>query len=226
MDIGTAYGIERFVAENRIKNPRKMLQYLQFFIWYQMITGLFQTSVVTSVFILYTSYYFSIYYFGFSHTKHTQYPGCLGFFKAALKGLQYFHKAAILDFIGEYFFQQLTNIIFILLGRYWGSQNPQIGELMGLAIGAAIGAYIDDFFATALSLVFFNKVTKQFGFTWKDALRHDFDKKLAWECLSFGARVAIGPLWGTFVGFTINMYWITYVPQWATFPLLAALGAL
>lgn len=225
MDIGTAYGIERFVAENRIKNPRKMLQYLQFFIWYQMITGLFQTTFV-SIWSLYyiphTTLAYTIWIFLILST--TQYPGCLGFFKAALKGLQYFHKAAILDFIGEYFFQQLTNIIFILLGRYWGSQNPQIGELMGLAIGAAIGAYIDDFFATALSLVFFNKVTKQFGFTWKDALRHDFDKKLAWECLSFGARVAIGPLWGTFVGFTINMYWITYVPQWATFSTLSSIG--
>ncbi|MBD3350672.1 MAG: hypothetical protein GF364_04210 [Candidatus Lokiarchaeota archaeon] len=224
-DIGTAYGIERFVAENRIKNPKKMLKYLQFFIWYQMITGLIQTTFVSLWSIFYiteTTMAYLIWVFLILST--TQYPGCLGYFKAALKGLQQFDKTAVLDFIGQYFFQQATNVIFILLGRWWGAQNPAIGELMGLTIGAAMGAYIDDFFATIVSVYYFNKVVKKFGFSWKAALRHDFDKELVWECISFGVRVALGPLWGTFVGFTINMYWITFVPQWATFSTLSSIG--
>ncbi|MHA1896086.1 MAG: hypothetical protein ACTSU2_01715, partial [Promethearchaeota archaeon] len=150
--------------------------------------------------------------------------GFLGFFKAALRGLQQFNKTAILDFIGQYIFQMATNIIFILWGRWWGAHNPQIGELMGLTIGAAIGAYIDDFFATGLSIYFFNKTVKKMGFKWTTAFHHDYDKKLVWECFSFGVKVALGPLWGTAVGFIINMYWITYVPQWATFSTLSGLG--
>ncbi|MHA1340514.1 MAG: hypothetical protein ACTSRZ_09960 [Promethearchaeota archaeon] len=225
MDIGTAYGIERFVAEYRIKDPRRMIKYLQFFIWYQMITGLFQVTFIAIWSFFYipkTTLAYAIWIFLILST--TQYPGCLGYFKAVLKGLQQFHKTAILDFVGQYFFQQATNIIFILLGRWWGAQNPVIGELLGLTIGAAIGAYIDDFFTTILSIYYFNKVVKQFGLHWWDALYHDFDWKLAWECISFGVRVAIGPLWGTFVGYTINMYWITYVPQWATFATLSGIA--
>lgn len=225
MDIGTAYGIERFVAENRIKNPKKMIKYLQFFIWYQMLTGLIQTTFVSIWSIVYipqTTLAYSIWIFLILST--TQYPGCLGFFKASLKGLQQFDKTAVLDFIGQYLFQQATNVIFILVGRWWGAQNPAIGELMGLAIGAAIGAYVDDFFATMLSIYYFNKVVKRFGLHWTDALRHDFKKDLVWECISFGVKVALGPLWGTFVGFTINMYWITYIPQWATFATISGIG--
>jgi len=225
MDVGTAYGIERFVAEYRIKDPKKMIKYLQFFIWYQMITGLFQVTFVALWSLYYipkTTLAYAIWIFLILST--TQYPGCLHFFKAVLRGLQQFHKTAILDFIGNYIFQQATNIIFILLGRWWGARNPIIGELLGLSIGAAIGSYIDDFFTTALSIYYFDKVVKQFGMRWYEALRHDFDWNIAWESISFGIRVSIGPLWATFVGFTINMYWINYVPQWTTFATLSGLA--
>ena len=39
MDLGIANAIQRFVAEENIKNPKKAIQYMQFFIWYEMIGG-------------------------------------------------------------------------------------------------------------------------------------------------------------------------------------------
>ena len=227
-DMGTAYGIQRFVAEYRIKNPRKMLEYIQFFIWYQMITGLIQTTVVSMLALfVFTNGAFTYLVWLILIKSTTQYPGMLGMFKAVLDGLQKFNKTAVLGFISGQGFQMLTNIAFILLGRYWGSLNPAVGELVGLAIGAAIGGYIDDFFATMLSAWYFTKEMKKLGhdFTAKDCFRHDFSWKLAVNTMSFGVRTAIGPLMGTFTGFMIQMYFITLVPQYATWAALSSVAS-
>lgn len=228
MDFGTAYGIERFVAEYRIKDPPRMLQYIQFFIWYQMITGLVQTTIVSMMGLYlfpHTGFGYLIWLILIKST--TQYPGFLGMFKAVLNGLQQFHKTALLNFISGQGFQMLTNILFILLGRWWGAQNPAIGELVGLAIGAAIGGYIDDFFATWLSAWYFSKEMRKMGhgFTARDCFRHDFSWKLAVNTMSFGFRTAVGPLMGTFTGFMIQMYFITLVPQYATWAALAGVAS-
>nr|MDO8115517.1 hypothetical protein [Candidatus Sigynarchaeota archaeon] len=227
-DMGTAYGIERFVAEYRIKDPSKMLHYIQFFIWYQMATGLIQTTIVSSLALFYfvnSPFVYLVWLILIKST--TQYPGFLGMFRSVLNGLQKFNKTVILNFISGQGFQMLTNIVFILLGRWWGSQNPAIGELVGLAIGAAIGGYIDDFFATWLSAWYFSKEMKKLGhgFTAKDCLRHDFSWKLAVNTMSFGFRTAVGPLMGTFTGFMIQMYFITLVPQYATWAALSGVAS-
>lgn len=41
MNIPTNFAIERFIGEHRVKNPAKMVQYIRFYIWYQMMTGVF-----------------------------------------------------------------------------------------------------------------------------------------------------------------------------------------
>ncbi|GAB4325150.1 MAG: hypothetical protein Kow0069_31030 [Promethearchaeota archaeon] len=225
-DIGTAYGISRFIAEWRVKNPRVMLHYIQFFVWYQMFTGLVQTSVIAAWALIYlpqTSLAYATWLFLLVST--TQYPGMLGYFKAALDGLQKFDKIAILDFVGGQVFQNATNVIFILLGRYLGARNPAVGELMGLAMGAAIGSYVDDFFAMALSAHYFGKAVRPFGFSVRDCFGHEFDWPLVKQCVSFGVQVAAGPLYGTFVGWVINLYWINLVPQWATWTQLSSVAS-
>ncbi|MHA1730735.1 MAG: hypothetical protein ACTSU5_02275 [Promethearchaeota archaeon] len=225
-DIGTAYGIERFIAEWRVKNPKKMLHYIQFFVWYQMFTGLIQTTAIAVwalVYIPQTNLAYGTWLFLLIST--TQYPGMLGYFKAALKGFQHLHKTALLDFIGGQVFQNATNVIFILLGRYYGAKNPAVGELMGLAMGAAIGSYVDDFFSMWLSMHYFRKAVEPFGFNVRDCFGHDFDRALVKQCLSFGAQVSAGPLWGTFVGWVINLYWIYLVPQWTTWIQLSSVAS-
>jgi len=46
-DIGTAAIMERFVPAARINNQLRMLQYIRYFIWYQMMTGLIQVTAVS-----------------------------------------------------------------------------------------------------------------------------------------------------------------------------------
>ncbi|MFX0103844.1 MAG: hypothetical protein ACFFCS_30055, partial [Candidatus Hodarchaeota archaeon] len=227
-DIGTAYGIERFIGEYRVKNPRKILSYMQFFIWYQMTTGLIQTTAI-AIWALFlvpeTALAYLIWLILIKST--TQYPGMLGIFSAALNGLQQFNKSQILGFISGQFFQMATNIIFILLGRYFGRLYPPVGELMGLAIGATIGAYVDDFFAMLLGGYYFKKAMEGVfpGIKLRDCFRHDFDRKIIKECIWFGIQISAGPLVGVAVGQVIYFYWIGYVPQYSTWVQLSSVAA-
>nr|MDO8115496.1 hypothetical protein [Candidatus Sigynarchaeota archaeon] len=151
----------------------------------------------------------------------TQYLGFLGVFRNILNTLQQYHRTAILNFISSEIFQRVTEIAFVLIGRHVGASNPAIGEIMGIAIGSVIGLYVDDFIATAFSAHFFDKIMKHYGFRVRDCFRHDFDKKLAKECLSWGIKSGLpGMVWGAQV-FLATILWITYVPQYTTFTALA-----
>jgi hypothetical protein len=217
-DLGTANIMDRFIGEANIKNPKKMVKYIQFFIWYQMITGLIQTTAV-SIYALYfvpeTELGYAVWIMLIHST--TQYPGFLGVFRNTLNSLQQFDKVSILNFISGEVFQRITEIGFVLWGRWWGLNNPEIGELMGIAIGSIIGLYLDDFLATAFSAYFFQKLMGKYDITIKSCFRIDFDKDLLKECLSFGIKTGFPLLLWPIVQLISLTLWLEYVPQYTTF---------
>jgi hypothetical protein len=224
-DIGTSFGIRRFIAEYRVKNPNKMLEYIRFFIWYQMLTGIIQVLVISIVILrivvntdlAYTTWIMLI-------ACQKQWPGMLGTFKSVIDGLQHHNKTHILNFINGEIFQQATNVIFILLFRNWGANNPQYGELMGMVIGMAIGGYVDDFFAMMLAGYYYNKIMQPYGITFRESWRFDFGKDVVRNCLYYGFQVSIVPIIGSFLGTFITLIYISLIPQFTTWGSLAALG--
>ncbi|MHA1392200.1 MAG: hypothetical protein ACTSRZ_01750 [Promethearchaeota archaeon] len=217
-DLGTHRTMDRFIAESRIKNPQKMLHYIQYFIWYQMTTGIIQTTAVSIYALFYvpkTQLAYAVWIMLIYST--TQYPGFLGCFRGVLNSLQHFDKAEILNFISGDFFQKTTEVIFVLWGRYYGIKHPEIGEIMGIAIGATIGFYVDDFFATAFSAYWFQKVMADQGIKVRDCFRIEFDKKLVKETLTFGIKTGMPSIIGLAVDLVILYEWLTYVPQYTTF---------
>ncbi|MBD3187764.1 hypothetical protein GF325_13090, partial [Candidatus Bathyarchaeota archaeon] len=50
-DAGLGDALGRFLPEYRIKNPKRAIQYVSFFIWFQMFTGLMQVTII-SVFVI------------------------------------------------------------------------------------------------------------------------------------------------------------------------------
>lgn len=217
-DLGTMNLLNRFLGESNVKDPKKMILYVQYFIWYQMITGLIQTTAISiyALFIVprnelaYAVWIMLIY-------STVQYPGFLGIFRGILGALQQYHRTIVLNFIAGEFFQRITEIGFVILGRWYGQQNPLIGEILGIAIGATIGFYIDDFIATVLSAYFFQKYMKGYDIKVKDCFRHDFDKQLVKTCLSWGIRSGLPNFMWTLNTFISLALWITYVPQYTTF---------
>lgn len=225
-DMGTAYGIQRFIAEYRIKDPKKMVEYIQFFIWYQMFTGILQVSVISYVvfvIIIPNSQYIHLSWL-FLIICQKQWPGMLGTFKAVLEGMQLYNKTNVLNLINNQVFQTISNIVFILLGRWWGQNNPAIGDLMGATIGVAVGSYIDDFFAMMLSQYYLGKVVKPLGISKRDLWRRDFSSEVAKKCIKLGAQMSVGPIVNTVSGILMMMMYLNAMPQYATFITLAALA--
>ncbi|MFX0103167.1 MAG: hypothetical protein ACFFCS_26620 [Candidatus Hodarchaeota archaeon] len=221
-DLATNNIMNRFIPEARIKDPGLMLKYIQFFIWYQMWTGLIQTSIL-AIYILFfvpeTSLAYGI-WFMLIASSH-QYPGMLGVFGGVLSSLQHYNKSAMLSFIQGEIFQRITEGVFVLLGRWYGATHPEVGELMGIAFGAMIGTYADDFLATAVSAYFFGQVMKSQGIRARDCFRHDFTWDDIKEPLKFGIKTGIPGVFGAFTGTYSTFLYITYFPQYATWGALA-----
>ena len=227
-DTGTAFGIERFIAEWRVKDPHRMVKYAQFYIWYQMMTGLIQIAII-SILVLQVVRFQNLAYLAwiFLIICQKQWPGMLGIFRSVLNGLQLYNKTQILGLISGSVFQNLTNVVFILLGRWIGSNDPAVGELMGMAIGAAIGVYVDDFFAMWVASYYFNKAMKPFGYTAKDCFRVEFDRKIVKQCLWFGFQVSVVPLVSTGISTWVLIMMLDTIPSFATYKaLLGWIGGL
>ncbi|MHA1368716.1 MAG: hypothetical protein ACTSWN_09215 [Promethearchaeota archaeon] len=224
-DIGTAYGIERFIAEYFVKDKFKMMKYIQFYIWYQCFTGLVQvTGISLWIFIGVTRGDFAYLAWILLFINIKQYPGMLGTFRSVLRGFQRYDKTIILDFIDSEGFQFVTQIIFFLGGRYYGMMHPEMGELLGLSIGMVLGYYIDDFFNMWLAMHFFKKIVKKYGFSLTDAWRHEFDWDIFKECMYYGIGISWAPLIGIAIGYVQLRMSLDIVPQYSTWIVLANMG--
>lgn len=216
-DFGLKNASERYIAEYAETKPKKAIRYVSFFIWFQMITGLIQITVISafSIMILpqtdmgYAVWFFLVYIM-------VQWPGTIGIFQVALNGFQQFDKANILYVIQNFAIQVLTAVGFIFLGRWYGIQNPQIGELMGATMGFIVGMYVDDLIGLLLGMYFLNNTLRPFGLTLKDAFIISYDKKLAKQVLWYGGRVMPSGLSFYAVSFLITLMLTAWLPNYST----------
>jgi hypothetical protein len=224
-DLGTMNLLNRFLGESNIKDPKKMLLYIQYFIWYQMFTGLIQTTSISLYALFFVPRQELAYAIWIILIYSTvQYPGFLGIFRGIMGSLQQYHRTIVLNFIAGEVFQRITEVAFVILGRWYGQQNTAIGEIMGIAIGATIGFYVDDFIATALSAYYFQKFMVGYGIKVKDCFRHEFDRKLVITCLTWGIRSGLPNLMWTLNGFISLYLWVSFVPQYTTFLALSSIA--
>jgi len=218
-DVGIGSSVTRFVAEQVGRgNIKKSLEYLRFFIWFQMITGLIQITIIAWYalgFAVHAVDFAPLVWF-FLINSTVQYPGMLGVFKSGLQAFQRFDKSNLISILQTVIFEMTTQIAFILIGRYWGSQIPEMGELMGATMGYIIGGYIDDFIAMLLSAHFFQGVLKPYHVNVWDCLIPHFGKDVVKESTIFGLKnMAQG------VFYQFSMLWITaitmiWLPNYAT----------
>ncbi|NMC08029.1 MAG: hypothetical protein GYA24_22685 [Candidatus Lokiarchaeota archaeon] len=224
-DIGTANTLNRFVADSAINDPGKMVKYIQYFIWYQATTGLVQITVLSTWAIFFmpnTAQAYGIWIILLVVSK--QYPGYLGVFKTALGSLQQFNKKSAIDFLQSEAFQRLTEIGFVLLGRWLGGLNPAVGELMGIAIGSVLGLYLDDVVAMIVSGYLLARYLKPWGIKFRDLFRVEFDRNIVKECLWFGLRTGIPGLLVAntqIIGLTL---FLAFLPQYTTYIVLSGMA--
>lgn len=211
-DLGIGSAVTRFVAEYVGKGQiKKSLEYLRFFIWFQMITGLCQITIIAMYSFYYARYIneFASLIWVFLFNSVIQFPGMLGIYKSALEAFQRYDKKNIVAFIQTVVFEVTTQIIFIFIGRAWGVANPQFGEMMGATLGYVIGLYIDDFFAMLLSAHFFADVLKPYKISIIETLIPKFDVAVIKQSLKFGLKNL-----GQNIFYQISNLFITAVTIW------------
>ncbi|MHA1682963.1 MAG: hypothetical protein ACTSUE_18635 [Promethearchaeota archaeon] len=215
MDVATGPACERYVAQYGEINPRRALKYIQFFIWFQMFTGLIQVTVVTFFCLFYivnTNLNYAMWFF--LTFSLTQFPGMLGSFNSTLRGFQRFDKSNIVSLLQGTVFETTTMILFILIGRWVGSMNPQLGELFGATIGFIIGKYIDDFFAMMLAMYFVKQLLKPFGINVREAMRPDFGMEVAKESLLYGGKLLGSTVISSLTEYITLLMMVSWLPNY------------
>ncbi|MHA1821805.1 MAG: hypothetical protein ACTSVC_15135, partial [Promethearchaeota archaeon] len=105
-----------------------------------------------------------------------------------------------------------------------GANHPAVGEILGIAIGAAIGSYVDDFFATLLAAKFFTDVMKYYGIRPRDCFKIQFTWAEIKPVIIFSVKSSIPGILSTLLSLADLFIWITFVPQYTTFKTLAMIG--
>src|SRR5271157_4476973 len=227
MGLGTSMTMDRFIADARLRDPKKMILYVQYFIWYHAFTGIIMCTAVSAYALFFVPRYTSDLSYGIWMMviiASYQYPGFLGVFSNVLGSLQYYHKTAIMGFVTGQIFNRITELTFVYLGRLWGMADPAMGEILGIAIGADLSALVNSFFGMWVSAYYFTKAMQHEGVRVRDCFRVDFDRALVWQCLSFGIKTGMPGLIGVVTGLIMLWENIIYIPQYTTLNTLAGLA--
>ncbi|MHA1680545.1 MAG: hypothetical protein ACTSUE_06015 [Promethearchaeota archaeon] len=223
-NVPTNYAIERFVADYRVKDPKKMVQYMSFYIWYQMFTGLILI-LVTSMFIFWivTTGNFAYASWILLVLITREYPAMLNIFLQSIKGMQAFQYESKINFIKQ-IWEKAFELGFVFFGTFVIGRDPRIGSLLGAAIGYSIGTYVDDFFSAWLSAWFIKKPLKEMGLSLRDVLRPNFTKEIAKQSFLFGLKLSIPGIFNSIIGFSTTIWWYAAMPQFITFQTLNKLA--
>ncbi|MEX2718287.1 MAG: hypothetical protein Q6353_017945 [Candidatus Sigynarchaeum springense] len=219
-DMGIGIALYRFIAEKNVSDPRKSIDYIRFFMVFQMVTGAIQvTGIAIYVFaflqgtgLSYAAWFFLIY-------STVQFPGIFWAFQGALQGYQRFDKSNLLSFLSTVILENSTRVTCILLGRWLGAADPAFGEVMGAAAGSIIGVYIDDFIAAAIGAHWLDPVLKKIDPSMRiyKIFIPTFDRQVVKDCFSFGARVIVPTLIWPAANFVSVLMLTAWMPNYATY---------
>jgi hypothetical protein len=224
-NIPTNFALEMFVAEYRVKDPPKMLEFIRFYIWYQMITGVILVtglSIFTLNFIQEGNLVWAKYFMLIIIAK--EYPAMTGIFITLIRALQQFNVESGLNFLTGTVLGNITEIVFALFGRFVIGANPVIGPMMGIAIGLSLGDLCKELVSMLICGFAVRKVIKPWGLTIKDL----FIPHVGWDVVKrsvrFGFVVSIPGVISTFLGTMTTLWWFNSVPAYLTFITLSGLA--
>jgi hypothetical protein len=219
LDLDLENTINRFVPQYAISDPKKAMQYVGFFIKYQMWSGLLQVTFISLFIFLYivpyTNFAYLAFYLLFVNVK--QYPATLGTFHGLLSSLQHFDKSELIVFYRASILEPITKVTFGIAGLYFGIANPEWGELFGFAIGYAIGGYVDDFFTFGLGTYWLSKILNKYGIRIRDIYGDKTPPDVWKSALWFSARFMPKTVFSSVMGFAGFMIRVEGLPGYMTY---------
>ncbi|MFX0100098.1 MAG: hypothetical protein ACFFCS_11000 [Candidatus Hodarchaeota archaeon] len=212
-------GLIRFLGENVKKKPYLAMKYVQFFAWFQMFTGAIQITLISLV---------VLWWFPATELAHlswfilcyilVQYPGFTQIFDSIFKGFQRLDALNAYNFLKGNLLTPLLQIAFVLLGRMLGASIPSLGELMGATIGWISSLWLIEISSFCYGgITFRSKIGKETSLSIIDVFRHDFDRKIAKDLLTFSGKLWFQYLASQFIEMLSSIIIILMIPSYGTF---------
>jgi len=192
-DMGTSVAHMKYFAEYRIKNPQKAVQFAQFYVWWQALTGAIQVALVVtfaSIFLPETGYAVLIW----AIVTHTfiQIPGFYRIFTDSLSALQRADYNQTLDIAMTMVIPMIVQPVVITLLVWWGRHNPIFGPAMGGLLGLGVAAYMTDY----ISFWFGYWLYRRIGYNAKLLFMAHFDWSVAIQSLKYGVFLFFSGMFG------------------------------
>jgi len=188
-DMGTAAAFAKFFAEYRVHDPKKAVQFGQLYIWWQLISGAIQVSIVTVVAsVILPESPFALYAWSVIIHSFIQIPGFLGVMRLALISYQRADYGQMVTLATEVILPILIQPVFVTAMVIWGRSNPIFGQSMGGLLGLGIAAYMVQVAAFGLGLWLFRRL----GYSTRVFFLAHFDWSVIRQAFRFGFFEMLG----------------------------------
>jgi O-antigen/teichoic acid export membrane protein len=200
-DMGTSVAHMKFFSEYRVRNPRRAIQYAQFFVWWQALTGAVQVAMVVAVAgTLMPQSAYALYTWAVITHAFIQIPGFFRLFTDAFSGIQRSDYGTILDMGINMIFPMVAQPIVVSLLVWWGWNNPVFGPSMGGVVGLGVAAYATELMSFAFGWYLYRRL----GYNSRLLMMAHFDKVVALDSLKYGLFLFLSSLIGG-LGTSINV---------------------
>lgn len=182
-DMGTSTAFIKFLSEYRVNDPRRGVQYGQMFVWWQILSGAFQVTLIialTATFAPHSAY--AIYTWSIIIHTIIQVPGCYQLMRHALTSLQRFDYAQILDIALAVIFPMIVQPLIVIPMYLWGKTHPVFGAPMAGLLGMGLAAYAAEVLAFVAGFFLYRRL----GYSVKVLFLAHFDWEIIKSSLKFG----------------------------------------
>ncbi len=188
-DMGTSIAFVKYMAQHRVDDPKRGIQYGQVFVWWQFLSGAVQVALVVALAATvapqsaYALYAWSVIIHAF-----IQIPGFYRLFLYAFGGLQRGDYARYLDLGLNVLLPMIVQPIFVGIAYAWGKANPAFGGAMGGLLGLGIAAYV----AELLTFILGHWLYRRIGLNARVLFLAHFDWDVVKKSFRFGVFEMLG----------------------------------
>lgn len=188
-DMGTSTAFIKFLSEYRVRNPRKGIQYGQVFVWWQLLSGAVQVSLVISAASIYAPRSaYALYAWSVIIHALIQIPGFYQVFRHSLTGFQRLDYSRLLDIVKEVLMPMVVQPVFVSLMYLWGKSHPIYGGALGGLFGLGMAAYA----AELLTFVIGWQLYRRVGYNTRILFLAHFDWEVIQTSFKFGVFEMLG----------------------------------
>jgi O-antigen/teichoic acid export membrane protein len=158
-DMGTSAAFIKYLSQYRVHDPKKGIQYGQLFVWWQLLSGAVQVSLVVAfASAVAPRSAYALYAWSMVIHAAIQLPGFYQVMRHALAGFQRQDAARILDVALYVILPILVQPVFVTVFYFWGGRTPAFGGAMGGLIGMGVAGYAAEFFTFLLGWAIYRRL--------------------------------------------------------------------